>query len=421
MSNNSFDTFGASIKRPFILIYGLIGLISTITLLLLFIVSPLDDYRFFLVVLVMAHPVLALTVYFSYKSQVQKASLFAFISILLGFIASFNLEYAAFLAINMIFVLSAPFVMIKKWQSILFYTLFPITFLLKLYFEAYQPFPGFNAGGQPGRETIQFNLIFLFSIVSYSIMINYLLNRGFRDSANLIKTSEVLKETIAIKNKFLAIISHDLRGPIGMSTSLLSRMDNNSLSADPEAIKLLYQLSKNSNELLSNLLLWSKIQKDDSWIDPIHFDLCDCLQEAIELIRSSFEVKNIQVINSCKTETMVYADRRMIATVIRNLLSNAIKFSYEKSVINIWMDTHDDLIKMYVKDHGVGIDKERLPLIFSQSFDNISSKGTANEPGAGMGLILARDFITVNKGKINVESDGRTGSLFWFTVPRKKL
>ena len=114
---------------------------------------------------------------------------------------------------------------------------------------------------------------------------------------------------------------------------------------------------------------------------------------------------------------MVYADKDMVATVIRNLISNAIKFSFKKSSILVSLKTESDAtVKVSISDKGVGIDKTKLASIFNAEY-TFSEKGTEGEKGTGLGLKLCKEFVEKNNGKIWVESEKGKGSVFSFNIP----
>ena len=184
-----------------------------------------------------------------------------------------------------------------------------------------------------------------------------------------------------------------------------------------EVLKVLEDSSEQTNLLLNNLLSWSMIQNNTYNVQTSEFKLYDCIEETKELLSSTWSIKNLSIVNACNPETMVKADKLMVCTVIRNLLTNAIKFSYENSQIKITDHIHQSNVKYNINDLGTGLSEERMNNLFSEEHTNQSTEGTSNEKGAGMGLILAKEFVTLNQGVIGVESELGKGSTFWFTLP----
>jgi signal transduction histidine kinase len=142
------------------------------------------------------------------------------------------------------------------------------------------------------------------------------------------------------------------------------------------------------------------------------------VQNKLKLLAVAAENKNIHITSSIPNTTYIYADENQFKFILRNLISNAIKFSHTGGVVEIGISNKSDngLITFYVKDNGVGIDKEMLPHIFEPS--HLSTLGTANEKGTGIGLMLCKDFVIQNGGQIRVESTKEQGTTFFFSVRR---
>ncbi len=239
-----------------------------------------------------------------------------------------------------------------------------------------------------------------------------------------------LLESNATKDKFFSIIAHDLRNPL---TALISGSDlllNHYHKYDDEKrLKHINKLSTSSNflyKILENLLLWARSQTDNVEFSPNNHLLTSVINENIELFKLNLQEKNIQII-LYNTDVNANFDRNMINTVIRNLLSNAIKFTPIGGKIELGAEIvklSDDLksldnsqeVRIYVKDSGVGIPKFNLEKLFRID-TTVSSLGTNNEKGTGLGLILCKEFVEKHGGKIWVESEVGKGSTFWFCLP----
>jgi len=229
-----------------------------------------------------------------------------------------------------------------------------------------------------------------------------------------------LKELNALKDKLFSIISHDLRSPLFSLIGMLKLAKEGHFS-ESEQKEILDDLSKNveyNTELLENLLKWANSQLKGSVINPSIFDIRDIVSNKIALYSKTANSKGIVIKNSVSEGSSVYADKDMVEIVVRNLLTNALKFSETGDEVIVRSTQKDGHVALCVEDNGVGITQD----IFSKLFGNqiITSRGTNNEKGTGLGLILCRDFVTLNGGEIWAESEVNMGSKFYFTLPTPK-
>ena len=223
------------------------------------------------------------------------------------------------------------------------------------------------------------------------------------------------------KDKFFSIIAHDLKSPfnsiIGFNELLLEQIKIKDHQNIEKFANLMLQSSNNAMNLLSNLMTWSQSQSGRMEFNPVYFDLSDLLKEVIQLLNGVAEQKSIVIKNTISTEKKVFADKEMINTVIRNLISNALKYTDTNGIITISVEENEtNKLTVEVCDQGVGISAERLEKLFDIK-ENLSTPGTQNEKGTGLGLILCKEFILKNLGKIWVESTVGVGSTFSFTLP----
>ena len=231
------------------------------------------------------------------------------------------------------------------------------------------------------------------------------------------KTTEQLKELDALKNRLFSVISHDLKTPIYSLRNLFRNMFQYDLPG--EEIKVLLPDIVNdlnyTTGLMENLLQWSKSQMQGNSINPQLLDVSVMIKETSQLLRLQANAKNVQV--KFKTEETVYifADKDMIDLVLRNLLSNAIKFTPPEGEVNLGAVQTEDAIEIFVQDTGTGISPENIDKLFGNNF--FTTKGTANETGTGLGLVLCKEFLQKNGGDIFVESEPGKGSRFRFTLP----
>ncbi|MBL6949197.1 MAG: hypothetical protein ISR57_00985 [Bacteroidales bacterium] len=235
------------------------------------------------------------------------------------------------------------------------------------------------------------------------------------------RSEKKLKESNMSKDKFFSIIAHDLKSPfnaiLGFLDLLTTEYDEFSDQERQRILKNLKTSAGSTINLLDNLLTWSQSQKGILPFEPEKFNVMELVQENISLVESAAESKQITLIKPDPEIVLVYADRNMINTVIRNLLSNAIKFtSSNGSVeINARKENRNEVI-VNVRDSGGGINEKVLKGLFN--IENVvSTKGTNNESGTGLGLILSKEFIVKNRGRIGATSDEGKGSTFWFIVP----
>ena len=234
------------------------------------------------------------------------------------------------------------------------------------------------------------------------------------------KLNNELQEANATKDKFFSILAHDLKNPFN-SIILLTEVlldDINILSKEEivEFLKKIKTSSENTYTLLQNLLEWAGSQTGKQEIFPQKLDMQVLVKETISLLLPNAENKEIRIETGFSGNDFAFADKNMIATVLLNLMSNAIKFTNKKGEIIVSVRNENQLIVVTVFDNGVGIsekDKENLFRIDKK----IQNKGTEKEPGTGLGLILCKEFVEKNNGKIWVESKPGKGSTFHFSIP----
>ncbi|RZJ48601.1 MAG: HAMP domain-containing histidine kinase [Flavobacterium sp.] len=219
------------------------------------------------------------------------------------------------------------------------------------------------------------------------------------------------------KDRIFSTIAHDLRGPLVNLSEVLKMIDNGTISVD-EFKSLIPTLSKDiiyTTDLLENLLHWSRSQLKGYGIKREQFNLRNLIINEINYHLPSANSKKINIIHDVFPGEMVFADMLMVQIVIRNVLNNAIKFCTENCEIYInatYQKNHEMLIN--IEDNGVGIPAEKLKEIFIG--DN-STRGTANEKGTGLGLMVCKEFMERNNGSISVESTAGKGSKFILTLP----
>ncbi|MCK5103201.1 MAG: hybrid sensor histidine kinase/response regulator [Cyclobacteriaceae bacterium] len=232
-----------------------------------------------------------------------------------------------------------------------------------------------------------------------------------------------LKELNATKDKFFSIIAHDLKNPfsslLGISKMLTQDLRNMTMKELQESSDVMYSSAQNLYKLLENLLDWSRLQSGLFEIKPQSFNVRELVTHGIVLFSTSAEQKRISIKNNINKLHEVYADPEMIDTVIRNLISNSIKFTKPGGLITIASAKKNGSIEIIVKDNGVGISTNIKKNLFKID-SKVSMPGTENEPGSGLGLMLCKDLVKINKGKISVKSKHGKGSEFIITLPKFK-
>jgi len=232
-----------------------------------------------------------------------------------------------------------------------------------------------------------------------------------------------LTELNATKDKFFSIISHDLKNPVtsllGLSELLLLTFEDADMKSNKEKLMMLCETAKNLSYLLENLLEWSRAQTGSMKFNPKTINMFRIAEDNVQIYSNIAKNKNILVKNEIELDSYIYADENMINTVIRNILSNSIKFTRSGGIVKLVSKQKDDSIEISIVDDGIGINDDVLNKIFKIDKD-FSSEGTSGEKGTGLGLILCKEFVTKNKGQINIESEPGKGAVVRITFPRKK-
>ncbi len=237
----------------------------------------------------------------------------------------------------------------------------------------------------------------------------------------VVERTKELKDSIATRDKFYSIIAHDLRSPFtGIQGLFEILLHNPETIPEPVKNKLMAEVYSSGNKLLKlldNLLDWSKAQTHEIILKPKKISLHEIIDYQISLLNNVAENKNIKLKNEIPPDLHTIADRETLCTVFRNLISNAIKFTPAGGTVTIKSKIENETVKISVEDNGVGISKENIDTIFNLG-TNTSTLGTHNEKGSGLGLILCKDFVELNNGKIYVESTVNVGTTFTIELPK---
>jgi signal transduction histidine kinase/ligand-binding sensor domain-containing protein len=229
-----------------------------------------------------------------------------------------------------------------------------------------------------------------------------------------------LQELNTTKDKFFSIIAHDLRNPfqsiLGFAELLENRYDTLTELSKKKYINAIYTSANSLYKLLENLLYWARSQTNQLNVVKTDFSIQELIKENLIILAENSSIKNLKIHVHLNESMWVYADYHMTSTVIRNIISNAIKFTPFSGEIKISTFLKDNFVQVEIEDNGIGISEEQKTKLFKVEA-YYSNKGTEGETGSGIGLILCKEFVERNGGKIWFESTLGLGSKFSFTLP----
>lgn len=236
-----------------------------------------------------------------------------------------------------------------------------------------------------------------------------------------VEQTDKLQTLNATKDKFFSIIAHDLKNPFGVILATTEFLSDSSFEMSKQEIE---EFTKDLNDsaklvfnLLENLLTWARSQKGSISFNPEAARLKTISEIQMYMLKPQAEKKGITLKMDIDEDIAFFGDQNMISTVIRNLLSNSIKFTKECGTVTLRARyTDDGFVTMCVEDTGVGMSQETIDKLFRIDV-NVTTMGTSQERGTGLGLILCQEFLEKNNGKIRVESTEGVGSKFIFTIP----
>lgn len=234
------------------------------------------------------------------------------------------------------------------------------------------------------------------------------------------ESEEKLRELNANKDRFFSIIAHDLRSPfttlIGYTEIIKEDFDNISREELKESIDTIHNTSKRIYNLLENLLSWARMQTGRMPFQPLKLDVSIICADVISLFEENAKAKNIDLSFMSQQNLYVYADKNMFDAVIRNLVSNALKFTPDGKTVVVTANTVGNFVEISVSDTGLGMKPDIVSKLFKLD-QHVTTLGTTGEKGSGLGLILCKELVEKNGGKIGVESELNIGSRFFFTLP----
>ncbi|MCX6278954.1 MAG: ATP-binding protein [Bacteroidetes bacterium] len=255
------------------------------------------------------------------------------------------------------------------------------------------------------------------------LMLHDISNRK-KSEVQLKKLADELTELNSMKDRLYSVIGHDLRSPfnaiLGFSQLLADSYDEFSETERKQFALNINMVASNTYDLLVNLLEWSSTQVGKTTFSPEPINLHYLIDNTFQLLQFNALGKGIKLINSVAPEMMITADRNMFLAIIRNLVSNGIKFSSNKSSVEVLALERGNMVDIIVADTGIGLTAQMTEQLFHIE-TLITTKGTADEKGTGLGLILSKDFVERHGGKIRVMSEPGLGSRFIITIPVKPV
>lgn len=275
-----------------------------------------------------------------------------------------------------------------------------------------------EANAQLMADRNQMYLIIGVVMLLVLVLVGYLAYSFQRVKAKVQLQNEQLSDLNKTKDKFFGIIAHDMRSPLLGLQSVGEQISFFIKKNQPEMLGELSLEIENTTErltnLLDNLLNWALMQNGMIPYQPESLCLHTQVEEVIELMLPLAAMKKVELHNETEEGIVVLADKKALDTILRNLISNALKFTSEGGIkIRTLIDNKTVTIK--VEDTGVGIPKDQMSKLFG--LEKKSNLGTHGEKGSGLGLLLCKELVELNKGTIKVESELGKGSSFIFTLP----
>lgn len=260
---------------------------------------------------------------------------------------------------------------------------------------------------------------YLIIIIILMFFVSFVFYRLYRFKK---RTTQELRDLNATKDKFFSIIAHDLKSPfqgfLGLTEIMVEQWKDLSSEEISKFVNLMHKSANNLFKLLTNLLEWAQMQGGALIFSPTRILLNKLITENIEAINTRANQKEIKIINNIKDDFFVFADMKMINSVLVNLISNAVKFTKRGGTIQLYAkESGNKLIEVCINDNGVGIREDDLKKLFKVD-EKIGYRGTDGEESTGLGLLLCKEFITKNGGSLRINSQFGKGSDFYFTVPK---
>lgn len=244
-------------------------------------------------------------------------------------------------------------------------------------------------------------------------------NRTIRQQTNQLETQNAeLKQVVHTKDKLFSIIGHDLKSPLNSLITIVNLAESDRITAEETKnfVHDVGEAARHNLSLLDNLLRWSMQNSGADRVRKMDLRLFDMVQDTSDQLEMVAKTKQINIVNEVDQNLMLQADYEMISTILRNLISNAIKFSYPEDSILVDAKIEKDTVILSVTDTGVGMTQDELNALFHTGSD-VVRRGTNDEPGTGLGLVVVRDFIEKHDGELIIHSKEGKGSTFEVKFP----
>lgn len=236
----------------------------------------------------------------------------------------------------------------------------------------------------------------------------------------LAQTVSELEKLNNTKDHFFSILAHDLKNPVAAQADIAGYLLENMRKMNMEELETYLKSIRNSSSavftLLLNLLNWSRTQADQLEPQPTGWNLGDMVSANARLMESQFRKKNILLNITVPADHVVFADYDMIDTAVRNILANSCKFTGYNGCVTVSSALDGNLITLCIADNGIGISAGQMEQLFRLNWKSVS-QGTAGEKGIGLGLVIAKNFVEINNGSIEVDSEQGKGARFCLKLP----
>jgi len=238
------------------------------------------------------------------------------------------------------------------------------------------------------------------------------------------QTTRNLQDMINAKDHFFKVIAHDLKAPVNNQLNFADLLQSNIDTYEKEKVKLfvrmIYETAVSQYKLLENLLEWTRLQSGIMAPSKEEFCIAELIENNLKLHSSTTTYKNINISVLGNKQATIFADLKMIDTVLRNILSNAFKFTPENGEISIQIVKNEQSTHIEVSDTGSGIEKEKLDSLFKPQSIGYKTRSNNQAHGNGLGLLLSKEFLDLNNGTIDIESEINKGTKFSITLPSKE-
>ena len=297
-----------------------------------------------------------------------------------------------------------------------FWVGFNIIVVLSLLFVAYR-YPEMIVNSYVAAKSRFLDFGFVYVLMALIIlMVTTRIRNSYHSEKEMVEQKagelEIANET---KNKLFSILAHDLRSPLASIQNYLEILSQFKLDEGERTSmqKELLNTTQYTQQMLTNLLSWSKSQMNGVKVDIVKLNLKDALKSTIDIHQAIAAEKGIHLIDRLRDEFFIHADADMLQLIVRNLINNAIKFTAPGGEIIVSNEISGDKCRIIIKDNGAGIPMEKQGSIFTLKVS--STYGTKNEKGVGLGLVLCKEFTELQNGQIMFESVQGVGTTFYLS------